>query len=208
MAIVRPLLACGVAASASWVAADLVAGTSWSGYDFIHQSVSELLAIGSPTRGLFLPFDIAHGLLLIAFASGVWASAQPGRGVRVAAGCIAASAGFGLAANLVPMRIGVPAAENTGGVVVGALSVGCSVAAMVAGAVGFRGRLRTWSAATILAFVALTPLGLVVAQNHPATGAQERTMAYAYLLWVVLLAVALWQSPEVAPKAEHETPPV
>ena len=65
------LLACGLLSSPLYVAADLYAAWQWEAYSYTGQTVSELSAIGAPTRPLWIAFCVLYGPLLIAFACGV-----------------------------------------------------------------------------------------------------------------------------------------
>lgn len=47
------LLVCGILSSVLYVGADIVAAMSWHSYSYTSQSISELFAIGSPTRWIF-----------------------------------------------------------------------------------------------------------------------------------------------------------
>ena len=62
---VRPWLAGGLMASAATIATDQIAGALTKGYSFVEQSVSELSAVGAPTRALVVPVDLARDMLLI-----------------------------------------------------------------------------------------------------------------------------------------------
>ena len=55
----RLLLICGILASLLWIGTDIVAGVLWEGYSFVDQAVSELSAIGAPTRPLVVPLLLA-----------------------------------------------------------------------------------------------------------------------------------------------------
>ena len=56
----------------------------WEGYSSFSQTVSELSAIGAPTRWLWVPLGVVYTLLMAAFGFGVWASARRNRPLRVA----------------------------------------------------------------------------------------------------------------------------
>ncbi len=67
------------------------------------------------------------------------------------------------------------------------LSVLCFVLAMIVGAVAFHGWMRILSIAIPVAYVLLTILRLATAASSTSeavmlTGAQERTMAYRFLI--------------------------
>jgi len=65
-------LICGVLSSVAFVATDLIAGLFKPGYRFDSQSVSVLSAQGTSTRPYVLPLYLLSGLLVLAFAVGVW----------------------------------------------------------------------------------------------------------------------------------------
>jgi len=57
----RVLLACGIFSSLFYVVTDIAGTLSWNGYSYTSQNISELLAIGSPTRSfLFAPSSPTH----------------------------------------------------------------------------------------------------------------------------------------------------
>src|SRR3712207_8480703 len=63
----KVLLALGIVGPLFYVAADILLATRWEGYSYTDQTVSELFAIGAPTRPLALPLMLAYGVLAIAF---------------------------------------------------------------------------------------------------------------------------------------------
>jgi hypothetical membrane protein len=200
MKSVRLLLAGGIVASAVTIAGDLVAGMVTKGYSFVEQSISELGAVGVPTRALVLPVDVARGVLFLGMGAGVWSLAGERRAVRLTGGAIIANAAVGLVFAALPRHLDEPAGSpaNTANTIAGALGVACFVAAMGFASVGFRGWFRAVSVGTLLGYLGLTVFGLAVvgqaAEPRPPTiGIQERTMLYAYLVWIVLLAIALWR---------------
>jgi hypothetical protein len=71
----RGLLACGALSSVLYVVAiDVIAALRYSDYhDYADQMVSELMAVGAPTRMLLVWLFVPYNLLVLAFAAGVWA---------------------------------------------------------------------------------------------------------------------------------------
>ena len=69
----------------------------WEGYSSASQTVSELSAIGAPTRPLWVLLGVAYTLLVTAFGWGVWASARQNRSLRVVGGLMVAYGVIGLA---------------------------------------------------------------------------------------------------------------
>jgi hypothetical protein len=79
-------------------------------------------------------------------------------------------------------------------------SVVCFVLAMLFGAAAFSGWIRVLSIAVPASYVLLAVLRFATAASSPAgqaaslMGAQERTMVYSFLLWVMALAIRLLMS--------------
>lgn len=194
---VRPLLACGVLAPLLSLATDVAAIARAPGYRPVRQSMSELTAVGASTRPFASALTIARDALLAAFATGVIASSGDSRVLAATGGLIAANAASdAFATAVLPRDYASPtwAPRNTANTVVMAAGVGCFVAAMGTGAVALRGPFRAFSAGIPLSYVLLTGLALRrrSADEPPSsTGAQERTMAYSYHLWVGVLACLL-----------------
>src|SRR5215510_9970558 len=65
------LLGCGIVSSPLYVLTDLVGGLRYPGYSFASQGVSELMAIGAPSRGLVDPLFLLYDVLAVAFGIGV-----------------------------------------------------------------------------------------------------------------------------------------
>ena len=195
----KVLLVCGILAALLFVGTDRLAGTLWKGYSFTSQSISELSAVGAPTRPLVLPLQITMDILMIAFGLGLWALAGPMWAPRRMAGLIVGYAVLGLAGAFFPIHLSgaVRAFASTMNVLLTGLSVFSLLLAIASGALAFSNWFRWFSIGTLLVFLVLTILGLFVLPQLTAgepvsrVGAQERTMMYTCFLWVVMLAVDL-----------------
>ena len=93
----RLLLICGILSSLLYVAMNVFVAMQWEGYSSASQTVSELSAIGAPTRPLWVLLGIAYTLLVTAFGWGVWMSARRNRPLRVVGGLMVAYGVIGLA---------------------------------------------------------------------------------------------------------------
>src|SRR5436190_7362699 len=91
------LLICGLLSSLIYVAMNVVAAMRWEAYSSVSQTVSELSAIGAPTRPLWLALAIPYTLLVAAFGCGVWASARRNRALRVVGAVLVVDGLIGLA---------------------------------------------------------------------------------------------------------------
>ena len=73
------LLSCGILASLLYTAMLVFIPLQWPAYSSASQAVSELSAIGAPTRPLWLTFGTMYTLLVVAFGLGV---GRQGGGLR------------------------------------------------------------------------------------------------------------------------------
>jgi hypothetical protein len=197
-AVRKALLACGAASSLLYVVAtDGVGAARWPGYSRTTQMVSDLFAVGSPARPLLVVLVVGgYSLLLVAFGTGVWASAHGNRSLRRTGAALAAYGAGNVVAGFFPLTLGDPASVPMH-VVATNLDLVLMLAALGFGAAAFPGPLRTYSLATIATTVIL---GLVAFASAPGPslwlGVGERISIGAFLLWVAVLAVAVWRSPE------------
>jgi len=195
----KVLLVCGLLSSLLYVGTDILAGMLWEGYSFINQAISELSAIGAPTRPLVAPLLIIYVVLLIAFGLGVWRSAGQNRALRVTGGLWIGIGLVGLAWTPFPMHLGEPVSSlaNTMHSIFAGVQVLLTLLAIGFGAVAYRNWFRFYSIGTILTLLAagVVGFGLAASGQHPLTppwfGAIERINVYGYLLWVAVLAIVL-----------------
>src|SRR5687767_3917385 len=101
----RMLLACGVVSSLLYVAMNVLVALQWTDYNSASQTVSELSAVGAPTRALWVALGIPYTLLVAAFGWGVFAAAGGNRPLRLAGGLMCVYGVIGLGWPLAPMRL-------------------------------------------------------------------------------------------------------
>lgn len=192
------LLSCGIIAPLFYLGTDWLAGKLLKGYNFTSQSMSELGAAGSPTRSLVIWLTLVASALMIAFGAGVCRSAGEALLPRIVGWLVIGNAATGLIATLFfPNRFGERPDFVSPGVLLMFLSVVFFVLAMVFGAAAFSGWFRILSIAIPASYVLLAVLRFATAAKPStgeavmAIGAQERTMAYSFLFWVIALAIYL-----------------
>jgi hypothetical membrane protein len=195
----KPLLLCGILSSLLYVGIDLLAALRYPGYhSFTSQAISELGAVGAPTRGLVEPLFIAYDLLLIAFGVGVWTSAGGKRAARAVGGLVAGIGAVGLVAMpFTPMYLRGTGnlSTDTPHIVVTGVIVLLILAAVGLGASLFGRGFRFYSYATLLIFLGsgawtgFEAARLAAGQPTPWLGVVERIQIGAYLLWVSVLAL-------------------
>jgi hypothetical protein len=214
----KTLLLCGIFSSMLYVAMTVVTAMQWEGYSSTSQTISELSAVGAPTRPLWVWLGAVYTVLVTAFGWGVWRSAGPNRTLRIVGSLILT---YGLLAVLwpfAPMHLREVLAAGGGTwtdtlhlvlasvtVLVMLLAIGCAAATF--------GKPFRWysilTVAILVAFGALTFVdapGLAADLPTPWIGVWERINVGAFLLWVVVLAVALLRAGDTASDAVRRPP--
>jgi hypothetical protein len=178
----------------------------YDGYSYSDQTVSELSAIGAPMRTFWLVGGVFYAVLEIGFALGVWQSAGRMRALRVVAGLLVAHAVINL--TLGPFSSmherevlaagGATLSDTLHLVLVGAGAI-IFFSEIGFSATTFGKWFRLYSIATVLAMLVF---GFITASYAPEVqsneptpwvGVYERINAYGYMLWVAVLAIALWR---------------
>jgi hypothetical protein len=196
------LLVCGILSSLLYGA--MITLIRYEGYNPISQVPSELTAIGAPTRPFWMVLGPVYDLLVVAFGVGVWMSADRKRALRIVGGLFV---GFGILGALAwpfaamhqreVLAAGGGTWSGTLHVILGLMTVLFMLVAIGFGAATFGKAFRLYSIVTILilfVFGALTGLESPRLQANlptPWIGLWERINIGAFLLWVVVLAIAL-----------------
>jgi len=191
----RALLLCGILASVAYVIADVGGGLRWPGYSFADYSISELAAIGAPSRPFTTVVLAIHDALLLAFAAGVLAGTYA-RPAKYAAAFLAAIGVLGFVYALFPIQQrGAPFTRNeVAHLTLVVVNVLCVVGAVITGGrAGSRGFLR-FSVAMVVICVSFGALGgryapsIAAGDPTPWLGVIERISVYAYVLWLAAFA--------------------
>jgi len=199
----KVLLICGILSSLLYVAMNVIGAMQFEGYSSISQTISELSAIGAPTRPLWIPICIVYEVLMIAFGWGVWVSAGRNGALRVVGVLLLSFGVIGFAWPFASMHqrevlaAGGGTLTDTLHIVFGTVNVLFMLVAIGFGAAAFGKRFRLYSIATILillVFGSLTGLdGPRIGANLPTpwVGVWERISIAGFLLWIVVLAIIL-----------------
>jgi hypothetical protein len=197
------LLVCGIVSSLLYVAMNVFVAMQWEGYSSVSQTVSELSAIGAPTRALWVLLGIAYTLLVAAYGLGVWGSARRNRPLRMVAGLMIVYAVIGLGWPFAPMHqrgvlaTGGGTLTDTMHLVFSTVTVLLMLVAIGFGAAALGKCFRFYSIGAmvmLVVFGALVALGATrVGANLPTPwiGVWERIDIGVFLLWVAVLAFAL-----------------
>jgi hypothetical protein len=197
------LLACGILSSLVYVAANVAGAMQWDGYSLLSQTVSELAAIGAPSRAIAVALELPYALLAIAFGYGIWRHAGERRGLRTAGGVFVGYGVVCLAGPFTPMHGREYLAAN-GRTLTDTLHIASTVVDVLLilliiafAADAFGARFRRYSIATV---ATLLIVGASTSRSAPAieanlptpwAGLMERMVIGAFLVWVVVLAVIL-----------------
>ncbi len=209
------LLACGVASSLLYVVMLVVAAMQYPGYSSMSRAVSELSAIGAPSRPLWVALGIVYGVLVIAFGWGIWREARANRALRIVGALFVVNGVIGFA--WPPMHPRGAAFTTTD-----LLHVGFTVVTLVFmmlsigfGAAAFGRRFRLYSIGTLLVHLGFGILtftqgrSIAAGLETPWVGLTQRINIGVHLLWVAVLAVAVMRagrSPVRARRVDAPTP--
>jgi hypothetical protein len=203
MTKLKLLLACGIVSSLLYAAMNVFVAMQWEEYSTRTQTVSELSAIGAPTRTLWVTLGVLYTLLMAAFGWGVRASAHENLPLRISGILIIAYGITGLGWPLFPMHLrevlaaGGKTMSDTMHIVFTVLTVLQMLLAMGFGAAALGRRFRFYS---ILTMCTLALFGALTSREAPAVdvngptpwiGVFERVIIGVFLLWVIVLAVLL-----------------
>ena len=201
----KMLLVCGVLSSLLYLAIDALAALRYPDYhSYLSQAISELGAVGAPTKTMVDPLFLAYNVLILAFGMGVWASAHGSRSLRLTGGMLI---GIGVVGQVTPpmnLRGTGDISGDLPHIVLTGVLVLSILAAITAGASLYGRRWRRYSFATILLLLlsgALTGFAasrLAAGQPTPWLGIAERINIGAYLLWVLALGITLLRSKDTA----------
>jgi hypothetical protein len=181
----------------------------FEGYSFTSQAISELAAIGAPSKPFVDPFFIAYDLLALAFGIGVFLAAGGHRALRITATMLMAYGAIGFAAvafagsmffSMHQRGAGSLAGDAPHIILTGVLVL-LLLLAIGFGTLSLGKRFRVYSFATVLIVIGFGVLTstfaprLAAGQPTPGMGIVERIDVYSALLWLAVLAIALLRRP-------------
>jgi hypothetical protein len=197
--IQKILLVCGILSTILYISTDILLGLSWQGYSFNSQAISELSAIGAPTRPLWVAMTFLFNPLLIAFGIGVSGVAGGKRALRTSGILLTVWGITGFLWLFFPMHMrgAIGSVTDTMHLVMAGVTVSLLVAFIGFGS-GAQGKwFRYYS---ILTIVVMLIFGASVGQQAPQVAAQlptpwmgvkERVSVYLPMIWVLILAIIL-----------------
>jgi uncharacterized protein DUF998 len=203
------LLWCGIVAAILYVLMSFLVGFLWEGYNSTSQTISELSAIGAPTRPLWIALATVYTVLTIAFGWIVWKSAPDNRALRTVGALLMTQGVIGLFWPPMHQRTVLAAG---GGTLTDGLHIAWTVVtslffvvAIAFGAAAFGRRFRMYSIATILIlliFGGLTGTYAPQIQSNlptPGAGIWERVKTTAFMAWMATLALTILRGRRAGP---------
>lgn len=195
--MLRGSLVCGILSSLLYAAMNAFVPLGFDGYSLTSQTVSELSAIGAPTRPLWVGLGAVYSLLVIAFGWGVWKSAGRNQPLRVVGSLLAVDGTVSLYWPPMHLRGADFTLTDTMHIVWAAVTVLLMMFAIGFGAAAFGKRFRLYSIVTMAILVVFGVLtgtaGPRIAANlpTPGVGIWERISIAAFMVWVAALAMLL-----------------
>lgn len=190
----RIALTFGIAASALYIAMNAFVPLLWDGYSVTGQAISELSALGAPTRALWVPLGVVYSLLIAAFGWSLATDSGARRPLRIAGALMLANGLLSL--YWPPMQL-----RGSEFALTDALHIAWSVATVLLmfGAIGFGAaafgqRFRLYSVTSMVVMLvsgALTGIaGPLVAANlpTPGLGTWERISVGTFMVWLAVLS--------------------
>ena len=197
------LLVCGILSSALYVATTIFVAMQWEGYSSASQTISELSAIGAPTRSLWVLPGAVYTALVTAFGLGVWKSAGRNRALRMVGALVVVYGALGLLWPFAPMHsrdvlaAGGSTLSDTLHIVLASVTVLLMLLAIGFSAAAFGKGYRIYSISSLVILVTFGALTFLDAPRveanlpTPWLGVWQRINLGVFLLWVVVLSIAL-----------------
>ena len=193
----KSLIACGILSSLYYTALNVFVPRLFDGYNVTSQTVSELSAIGAPTRSLWVPLAFFYVLLFGAFGAGVWLSSRLSRHLRTMAMLIAAYTILNFYWPPMHLRGNTPTLTDTLHIVWAMITILLMMLIMGFGARAFGRSFRLYTFASFTIFIVF---GLLIGKEAPGIpknlptpyiGIWERINIGVFMLWIVVFSITL-----------------
>jgi hypothetical protein len=196
------LLGCGILSSVWYVIINLYVPMRYEGYSMAMHTVSELSAIGAPTRSLWVTLVAIYPLLFAAFGWGVWQVANNkslkiagrNKSLKIVGGLIIFYSAFNLYWPPMHMRGFETSITDTLHLVWAFVTILLMLAMMAFSATTFGKAFRLYTLTSIVLHVLFGVLTSLEAPNipnngpTPMIGVWERINIGIFMLWVVVFA--------------------
>lgn len=195
------LFICGIVSSLVYIAANIFVPMQYPGYDLASQTVSELSAVGAPTRQLWVELLGLYSILVVGFGWGIWRSSLESRTRRAAGMLIAVFAIVGVFWPPMHTREIIAAGggtlTDTLHIVFTFITVPLMLVVIGLSAASLGKAFRIYSITSlviVVAFGVLTGLDSPRMEANlptPWMGVWERISIGAYMVWMIVLATLM-----------------
>lgn len=198
------LLICGIISSVWYVAINIFVPAQYEGYSMVTFTVSELSAIGAPTRILWVLLAMLYPLLLAAFGWGVLKSADGNGALRKVGTIIIAYSVFNFYWPPMNMRGNEMALTDVLHISWGVIVLMLMFIMIGIGAKVFGKGFRIFSISSIVLYVVFGVLTGIespnIATNEPTPmiGIWERINIGIFMLWIAVLAVEILKREKIS----------
>ncbi len=197
-------LVCGILSSLLYAGMDVMGGLQWENYSWFSNEFSRLSAVGAPSRTIHLVLSPIYSMLVIAFGLGVCMSPGRRRVRRFIGGALIVYAIDSLMwPQFFPEDLSMPvsAFTNVMHIILTIVTVLAWMLIFGFAAAGSGKWFRTYSILTLLVVLVCGALAgsqgpaLSAGLPTPWLGFTERMNIYSFMLWVIVLAIALFRFP-------------
>ena len=203
----KPLLICGILSTVWYVGITIFVPGLYEGYNSLTLTISELSAIGAPTRIIWVLLALMYPMLLLFFGWGVLISDTGTRRLRIAGSIIIAYAVFNFYWPPMHQREVIAAGGAT---LTDSLHIAWAVMTLVFnillmafGFAEFKKGFRIYTIATWTVFLVFGILTFLESPNieanlpTPHIGLWERINMGAFMLWIIVFAIVLIETRQV-----------
>lgn len=196
-ALHKAALISGIFSSLWYLLINIYVPMKYDGYSMLSLTVSELSAIGAPTRTLWVVLVAFYPLLFAFFGWGVLQSSKKNNPLRIVGILIISYCIFNIYWPPMHMRGNEPTLTDTLHIVWASVTVLLMIIMMGVGAAALNIRFRIYTILSITLHVVFGTLTSLEAPNIPTNGPTpwiglwERINIAVFMLWVAVLAVIL-----------------
>jgi hypothetical protein len=206
----RAWLIAGIIAPLYYVVMNIVADIFYPGYSSVTQTISELSAIGAPTRTLWILMGLVYSALMIAFIWAVWQAGHTNKQLRRVARLLFIATLIGTFVPSMHVRGAQTNVSDLLHAIFGGAIPLFFIAAMLVGANAFDRAFKIYtyvSVGLMIFFGILTGIeapGIVNNLPTPMIGVWERLVTAFFMAWVVVVAIKLLNKEKLSEHAVAE----
>jgi hypothetical protein len=195
--IKKSLIVCGILSSVWYVLINIYVPTRYEGYNISSFTVSELSAIGAPTRDLWVGLATLYPILFGAFGWGVIHAGERNRYLRIVGSLILFYSAFNLYWPPMHQRGTPPTLTDILHIAWAVVTILFMLALMGFGATALGKSFRIYTIISVVTFIVFGTLTSTEAPNIPTNGPTprigiwERINIGVFMSWVIVFAVIL-----------------